>query len=792
MRNIIIILFILFLVLSAVSTVVNAEVLNVPSEIHSQGEVAKPSSFTVNITVNPTVEHVPIDAVLVIDSSASMNRWSKVIAGGPNYYVTLATTGKGSYIGTFSLSSESSVELVLQTPKDIYNDSGTFVDQFKAYLVDNATGIRVTRPINSWRWSSDPAVVRWYNLSAGTYDIYARAKSKWATTTRIMLVELPPERINVAKSAAKYFVGLLKSYDRVAVINFSANATTLIDLTSASNKATINSTIDSITTDTWYPFPKRWGGKLYTYTYSATNISAGIEEAIKELDNYGRPGSVKVIILLTDGWHNEGFDPVYWASVAHSKGYLVYTIGIGGANESELRAIANAGGGEYYYATDETVLKQVYYDIYKEIVAYAYNVTLSLNFTNPKVKFDHAIPAPSSVVGNVAKWQWTTLKNNTSITVWVNSTVAGEQTVAIGNLTYYDYYGWHPENFTVIMNFTGAIPPLIVVAKPNKTTVKEGETLGITVTTTTPIANVTLTGNPPITPSNSIVNVIQVNNTTALIEWTPLYNYTDSNTTADLTIGATDVYGRNNSTTIYGLNVIDVTQVPTPTPTPTPTLTPTPTPTPTSEVISVKAEKGNMYIVKYTNRTNPPKDVGFVLTLNGNVINDTNTNFILTYFRENSTTWVLEIVPQYNFTNSLNGPVLLNVTFYNENHTVLNRTVVEINNTTAQFYPIILNAVELNKLTIRWIGDIGYPKTIFVGERIRIHGYLVNTTKGNVTVNNVNVSSISNQPTTVIFIPNAAGYYTVEINAVNVTTNNSTTLMMWKDVPIRIKPVRPS
>jgi Ca-activated chloride channel family protein len=87
-------------------------------------------------------------------------------------------------------------------------------------------------------------------------------------------------------------------------------------------------------------------------------------------------GRQTVLILLTDGVSNAGaMPPLQAAKLAAETGLRVYTIGVGAAesesffglsmrntdlDEDTLRAIAKATGGEYFRATDEEALQEVY------------------------------------------------------------------------------------------------------------------------------------------------------------------------------------------------------------------------------------------------------------------------------------------------------------------------------------------------------------------------------------------------------------------------------------------------
>jgi Ca-activated chloride channel family protein len=87
-------------------------------------------------------------------------------------------------------------------------------------------------------------------------------------------------------------------------------------------------------------------------------------------------GRKTVLILLTDGVSNAGvMPPLQAAKLAAETGMRVYTIGVGAAeresffglsmrntdlDEDTLQAIAKATGGEYFRATDEQALQEVY------------------------------------------------------------------------------------------------------------------------------------------------------------------------------------------------------------------------------------------------------------------------------------------------------------------------------------------------------------------------------------------------------------------------------------------------
>jgi Ca-activated chloride channel family protein len=111
---------------------------------------------------------------------------------------------------------------------------------------------------------------------------------------------------------------------------------------------------------------------------SSTSMSSGAASTLsnsasaKETDAAHKT----VLILLTDGVNTAGvMPPLQAAKLAAETGMRIYTIGVGAAeqegffglrmrnsdlDEETLQAIAKATGGEYFRATDEQALQEVY------------------------------------------------------------------------------------------------------------------------------------------------------------------------------------------------------------------------------------------------------------------------------------------------------------------------------------------------------------------------------------------------------------------------------------------------
>ena len=110
------------------------------------------------------------------------------------------------------------------------------------------------------------------------------------------------------------------------------------------------------------------------------------------------PGSYKnaVIVLLTDGQTNAGFDPQEAARIASEYGVRVYTVGFGTTqgnvvgfggfsmraqlDEDALKKIADLTRGRYFHAGSAEDLKAVYGVLYKQLVMETKEMEISAFF----------------------------------------------------------------------------------------------------------------------------------------------------------------------------------------------------------------------------------------------------------------------------------------------------------------------------------------------------------------------------------------------------------------------------
>ncbi|MFC1754755.1 VWA domain-containing protein [Thermoproteota archaeon] len=180
----------------------------------------------------------------------------------------------------------------------------------------------------------------------------------------------PENRLSVAKKTIEAFVQKRQS-DRIGLVVFGADAYTVCPLTL--DYGILLNFLTSIKID---------------MAGDGTAIGMAIATALNRLKT--SESKSKIIVLLTDGENNMGeIDPVSAADLAKKMGVKVYTIGVGkqgGApipiedpvygkvyarapdgqliltllDEATLQAIAQRTNGQYFRATDEKALADIY------------------------------------------------------------------------------------------------------------------------------------------------------------------------------------------------------------------------------------------------------------------------------------------------------------------------------------------------------------------------------------------------------------------------------------------------
>lgn len=143
----------------------------------------------------------------------------------------------------------------------------------------------------------------------------------------------------IRKEVTKTLTDNIGTADKAAVVAFDDYARVITDFTS--DKDVIKDAIDTVG------------------AYGGTDMYEGLEVALGLFD--ATTTATRYIVLLTDGQSYGYYD---YATAAAEKGVVIHTVGLGyGVNETELKEIADATGGTYYFADAPEDLFGIYEEI---------------------------------------------------------------------------------------------------------------------------------------------------------------------------------------------------------------------------------------------------------------------------------------------------------------------------------------------------------------------------------------------------------------------------------------------
>ena len=210
---------------------------------------------------------------------------------------------------------------------------------------------------------------RWQDTEIEGIDIMLAVD----VSTSMLAEDLKPNRIEAAKHVASEIING-RPNDNIGLTIFAGEAFTQCPMTV--DHAVLLNMFQNVSSDI----------AAKGIIEDGTAIGMGLANAISRLKD--SQAKSKVIILLTDGSNNRGeISPMTAADMAKSFGIRVYTIGVGtngtapypiqGAfgkqyvnmaveiDENVLRQIAQTANGQYYRATSNSKLKEVYEEIDK-------------------------------------------------------------------------------------------------------------------------------------------------------------------------------------------------------------------------------------------------------------------------------------------------------------------------------------------------------------------------------------------------------------------------------------------
>ncbi len=192
-------------------------------------------------------------------------------------------------------------------------------------------------------------------------------------STSMLAEDLKPNRMEAAKSVAAEFISG-RPNDNIGLTIFAGEAFTQCPMTT--DHTSLLNLLQGVRTDI----------TATGLMSDGTAVGMGLANAVSRLKN--SKAKSRVVILLTDGSNNMGdLSPMTSAQIARSLGIRVYTIGVGTnktapypmrvaggvqyvnipveIDTKTLSDIAAATDGNFYRATNNRELKQIYKDIDK-------------------------------------------------------------------------------------------------------------------------------------------------------------------------------------------------------------------------------------------------------------------------------------------------------------------------------------------------------------------------------------------------------------------------------------------
>ncbi len=156
-------------------------------------------------------------------------------------------------------------------------------------------------------------------------------------------------KLEHAREAARQLVARLREGDRIAIVTYGSDVTVLVPSTRIEGdaRARVTAAIETIVDR---------GG---------TYLSGGLETGRQEVLKHGREGMVNRVVLFSDGQANEGIvEPTELSRLSRQTlglGVHVTTMGVGlDFNENVMTAIAEHGGGHYYFIRDSSSMASIF------------------------------------------------------------------------------------------------------------------------------------------------------------------------------------------------------------------------------------------------------------------------------------------------------------------------------------------------------------------------------------------------------------------------------------------------
>ena len=210
--------------------------------------------------------------------------------------------------------------------EDVYWDWPSGTGMWNSDVIDEA----VDQGLLEWWYG------RLYYDNGTNYYSYR----EWVWTEYYAFGPLPKSAWEYLLDAVDAFVDVLdetQQEELVSISSYSTNAS--LDLHLEEDYEVVTGEVGNLNTGGW------------------TAIGKGMEEGIETLlHSSARPFANKTMVVMTDGNHNRGIDPVDVANLLMSQYNLtIHTVTLGGgANQNHMQQVATIGKGNHYHAEDGT------------------------------------------------------------------------------------------------------------------------------------------------------------------------------------------------------------------------------------------------------------------------------------------------------------------------------------------------------------------------------------------------------------------------------------------------------
>jgi hypothetical protein len=321
-----------------------------------------PRNVSVNGTINVDISikglgwnnrPQPVDMMLITDRSGSMDWYANYLypSDGFPQKDTLAIEDKEYLIATYINPGYANLQFMISSPYTNYANNSYYYGLKISGPGGNKTGTR----------SANENYYIYTSAQAGTYKVYAKATYTAAGGTPLysFAVLTRPKRLgsagldsdSAAKMAATQLANNMTSIDQMGLVSFNTAASldARLKIVNGTNKTNLLNAIKNLDAE---------GG-----TYPST----GIQKARDEFAARGRATAKHVAILLSDGYSQSPANDIAQAYAAKDEGIMIFTIGMGMADETTLGTIASITGGQFYRAASSMELADRYQQIFKNV-----------------------------------------------------------------------------------------------------------------------------------------------------------------------------------------------------------------------------------------------------------------------------------------------------------------------------------------------------------------------------------------------------------------------------------------